>query len=101
MSGDVVFDFNAVAGVRWRVVSTVWNCPPGSFEVGIEWENGEEASFTTMSRDIYDWAEQHFAEEEVWFDSPLPKSLTEYSWMKLDRLIEMLSDYRVTQGTSK
>lgn len=74
------FDFDAVAGQKWKIVSTGWSCPPGSYDVDVEWENGAEASFVSLSSEIYDWAEEHFSDDVEWFDEPLPACITDHKW---------------------
>lgn len=83
-----MFDFESVALKRWRIVSTGWAMPPGVYSVEFEWENGEDASFSSASKDLHTWAEQwmedHEDDPDFWDGSTLPELLTSHDWGKTE-----------------
>ena len=85
-----VIDFATKAGTRWRINSTGWQLPEGTFEVCIEFEDGDEYPLKTRDRCLYEWAHDVMnADDESdgddwWHDEPLPSMLTDETWQNED-----------------
>ena len=78
------FDSEAVKDVRWRVIGGGWMYPEGITTAEIEWENGEEATFSSLKKDLntwaQDWMESHGDNE--WVTDPLPEMLRGEHWYR-------------------
>jgi hypothetical protein len=82
--------FEFPTGVRWRCVGTGRAWPEGTTTIYLEWENGEEASFTTIHPDAEmfankwsddnQWSEDD--SEPSWTDEQLPEWLTSGEWTR-------------------
>jgi|694.fasta_scaffold50764_3 hypothetical protein len=83
-------NFEFPSGVRWKCVGTGRAWPEGTTTIYIEWENGEEASFTTIHPDASAFADKWSSENEwaeddsdpQWCDDPLPEFITSVEWTR-------------------
>ena len=76
--------FSFPVGVRWKCVGIGLSWPAGTTTIYLEWENGVEASFTTIHPDAEafgnEW--QQSEDEEDWSDSELPDWLISGDWTR-------------------
>ena len=76
--------FEFPSGVRWKCVGTGRAWPEGTTTIYLEWENGEEASFTTIHPDAEMFADKWSEDdsEPSWTDEQLPEWLTSGEWTR-------------------